>query len=258
MSFCIKQRIRFTDEQILNIYQLQMEANNVMSDNWPLSNNDTLAYYRAGYVEAVEAVQWHGFKWWKKEQVNTDRLKEELIDILHFGISDSLRSMFHLYADQGSIDSEQLLSYANYDIHTKEVLPMHIARYAINIGKPFPQDPEELTLLDLLEQFMFFTLHQGRVPLPWLMVLFDKVGMDNNEVAGRYFAKNVLNKFRTANGAKDGTYHKIWNGQEDNVYLTEYLELLKTRHQEPTIDLLYDFLTSTYAKYTELEQTTFK
>ena len=33
----------------------------------------------------------------------------------------------------------------------------------------------------------------------------------------------ILNKFRQEHGYKDGTYVKIWNGKEDNVYMQRAL-----------------------------------
>jgi hypothetical protein len=39
-----------------------------------------------------------------------------------------------------------------------------------------------------------------------------------------YIAKNVLNMFRQANGYKDGTYVKIWDGLEDNVILMDIIK----------------------------------
>lgn len=36
-----------------------------------------------------------------------------------------------------------------------------------------------------------------------------------------YFAKGVLNKFRQDNGYKEGTYIKVWDGEEDNKFMYE-------------------------------------
>ena len=35
--------------------------------------------------------------------------------------------------------------------------------------------------------------------------------------------KNILNRFRQENGYKDGTYKKIWNGEEDNEVLARLM-----------------------------------
>jgi hypothetical protein len=39
-----------------------------------------------------------------------------------------------------------------------------------------------------------------------------------------YIGKNILNQFRQDHGYKDGSYIKIWNGQEDNVIMQNILE----------------------------------
>lgn len=45
-------------------------------------------------------------------------------------------------------------------------------------------------------------------------------------IIGLYFGKNVLNQFRQDNGYKDGTYIKMWNGKEDNLYMLEIVDEL--------------------------------
>ncbi len=39
-----------------------------------------------------------------------------------------------------------------------------------------------------------------------------------------YVGKNILNQFRQDNGYKDGSYIKIWNGEEDNVVMKRVWE----------------------------------
>jgi hypothetical protein len=61
-----------------------------------------------------------------------------------------------------------------------------------------------------------------------------------------YIAKNVLNKFRQDNGYKTGEYIKIWNGQEDNVYVMKFLNEFSGR--EGLFDFLYSKLVKEYKK----------
>jgi hypothetical protein len=59
--------------------------------------------------------------------------------------------------------------------------------------------------------------------------------------------KNVLNKFRQDNGYKQKTYQKIWDGQEDNVYLMDIIrQILPTN--EVFEDLVYECLNEKYKK----------
>jgi hypothetical protein len=257
----IHQRIKFTYEQVEELYTLQSEANNIMSTSWPLSTNEQIQYYRAGYTEAAEAVTWHGFKWWKKERPNLDRLKEELIDILHFAISSDIRDIHRLMNSEPTdpVITGQVITYAMCSMNNEHgVLPIKIGRFA-NPCDIDPGEPDvDLTMLDLLEQFIFNCIYTGKPNLAWLMALFDKAEMGVQEVMGRYLAKNLLNKFRTLNGAKEGTYNKVWNGKEDNEYLTDYIDQLVSTHEKLTQQKIMDYLTCTYAKFNELDQTSFK
>ena len=59
-----------------------------------------------------------------------------------------------------------------------------------------------------------------------------------------YIGKNCLNKFRQNNGYKEGTYTKIWNGDEDNVVMVDILE----SSEEIDFDILYEKLGVAYSK----------
>ena len=45
------------------------------------------------------------------------------------------------------------------------------------------------------------------------------MNMDLNELFRQYVGKNTLNFFRQDHGYKEGSYIKIWNGEEDNEVL---------------------------------------
>jgi hypothetical protein len=44
-------------------------------------------------------------------------------------------------------------------------------------------------------------------------------GLNLNELYKLYVGKNILNQFRQDNGYKDGSYIKVWAGEEDNVVM---------------------------------------
>ena len=61
----------------------------------------------------------------------------------------------------------------------------------------------------------------------------------------QYVGKNVLNFFRQDHGYKQGTYQKIWNGQEDNEYLVKILDSLDPA--DPSFkEKIYSSLTEHY------------
>ncbi len=57
-----------------------------------------------------------------------------------------------------------------------------------------------------------------------------------------YIGKNILNKFRQDHGYKEGSYIKIWNGEEDNVIMQRIL----ADHPTITPDELYKELEEVY------------
>ena len=73
--------------------------------------------------------------------------------------------------------------------------------------------------------------------------LMKRFGLTWESLYQLYMAKNVLNMFRQANGYKDGTYVKTWDGLEDNVILmgiikvnpaasaTKLLNILQERYE---------------------------
>jgi len=50
--------------------------------------------------------------------------------------------------------------------------------------------------------------------------------MDLNELFRQYVGKNTLNFFRQDHGYKDGSYIKMWHGEEDNEILAKLVNEL--------------------------------
>ena len=62
--------------------------------------------------------------------------------------------------------------------------------------------------------------------------------------------KNILNRFRQDNGYKEKKYTKIWNGQEDNVYLMHVIDQLMLT-DDNFEEIIYDALTEKYKTITK-------
>ena len=73
--------------QIGKMLILQDSINKKVNPDWKNAENDWLL---AVMVEGVEAIEHHGWKWWKHQQPDTEQLQMELIDIWHFALSFSL------------------------------------------------------------------------------------------------------------------------------------------------------------------------
>jgi len=72
-------------------------------------------------------------------------------------------------------------------------------------------------------------------------------GLDLETLYRLYVGKNILNQFRQDNGYKDGTYIKVWDGEEDNVVMKRVWE----ENGDITPDLLYKELTKLYLSLTK-------
>jgi len=58
-----------------------------------------------------------------------------------------------------------------------------------------------------------------------------------------YIGKNCLNKFRQNHGYKEGTYIKVWNGDEDNVAMMKIID----SNDDITFDDVYAELEKVYS-----------
>jgi hypothetical protein len=69
-------------------------------------------------------------------------------------------------------------------------------------------------------------------------------GLNLDALYKLYVGKNILNQFRQDHGYKEGTYIKMWNGEEDNVAMQRVLEV----NEDVTPDALYNALKEAYPK----------
>jgi len=67
-------------------------------------------------------------------------------------------------------------------------------------------------------------------------------GLNLDTLYTLYVGKNILNRFRQDHGYKEGTYIKIWNGEEDNVTMQKVLE----ENENVTPNELYKALEAAY------------
>lgn len=203
----------FSDSQLSVLIRMQDNLNKrTIGDDWV--NGDQNFLLAAG-MEAAEAIDHHGWKWWKASTPDMDQLRMELVDILHFVLSDTIR---HDMTD--------------------------------TLYRDFPTLPANSNLLIILTRLAgecFDDVDLDQV-VYYLYAAFKAAGMSSDEIFKLYVGKNVLNAFRQNNGYKEGTYIKVWSGKEDNEYLTQILET--TNIQSPTVDdNVYRALTAAYKIY---------
>lgn len=194
--------------------RLQDSLNVVVNPNWVAAGNNWL---RAAMVEGVEAIEHHGWKWWKKQEPDTAQLKMELVDIWHFLLSETI---VHF---QGALETA-----AGAVIHEAD------SRLREGEGVLFNGTHRRFDSMSLLDKLQLAVGMNalGKFSIPLFFATLDDVGMTGDDLTRMYVGKNVLNTFRQAHGYKDGTYVKMWEGREDNEWMVELAEALDVNDPE--------------------------
>jgi dimeric dUTPase (all-alpha-NTP-PPase superfamily) len=191
--------------QLSTMLELQDGMNRKVNAEWVAANNN---WYRAIQVEGVEAIEHHGWKWWKKQECDLPQLRMELVDIWHFILSASIQ------IELGNIAQAKREMQAELDLHQKSV-QFDNKNFVL----------AQLSLLDKLDLLVGLAAAK-RTNLALFESLLHDCDMEWNDLFKQYVGKNVLNVFRQDHGYKAGTYIKIWNGREDNEHLVEVLEVV--------------------------------
>ncbi|WP_289027774.1 dUTP diphosphatase [uncultured Paraglaciecola sp.] len=194
-----------TPTQLATMLTLQGNMNAKVNPDWL---NAGYGYLRAAMIESVEGIEHHGWKWWKAQQKDLPQLQMELVDIWHFALSEILISFNGNVQLSANTIAEQLTS-------TKTTVTFD--------GKDY--DFSTLDILDNLE-LMTGLCAAKRFDVPLFIKIVEQAEMDSDELYRQYVGKNILNFFRQDHGYKDGSYIKVWNGQEDNEHLVEVLNSL--------------------------------
>ncbi len=170
---------------------LQDRMNAKVHSDW---RSQGFAWYRAAWIECAELMDHYGYKWWKKQDADIEQVQLEIVDIWHFGLS----AMFRPGADIDTLADEIVSELSNYQPSNKGVL----------------EATESLAAYCLRSKSFSVTLF-------WDLMAAAELSFD--QLYKQYVGKNVLNFFRQDHGYKDGSYIKVWQGEEDNVHLVEIL-----------------------------------
>lgn len=208
---------------LLAMLELQDGMNRKIDHDW-LSKRH--AYLRAVLVEATEALEHYGWKWWKKQSPDMAQLRIEMIDIWHFVLSEFL---LRAEGDKGTAVQAMLAEWT-----ADAVLQFDGARY-------------DLAALGMREQLELLAALAAvrRLCLPLVARLFAACDLPPPVLFRDYVSKNVLNHFRQDRGYKSGEYKKTWDGAEDNVHMAQILESLAVA-DEQLPEALYRALAERY------------
>jgi dimeric dUTPase (all-alpha-NTP-PPase superfamily) len=213
-----------SETQLDAMLKMQDGMNSKVNPEWVSAKNN---WHRAIQVEGVEAIEHHGWKWWKKQDSDMAQLRMELVDIWHFVLSAVIQSK------HGSIPLAKMEMVAEFNLHQKSV--------------QFDNQYYLLAQMSLLEKLDLLVglAAAKRTNLALFESLLNDCGMDWQVLFKQYVGKNVLNIFRQDHGYKAGTYIKTWDGREDNEHLVEVLELADL-NAEDVRDSLYQALKARY------------
>ena len=179
--------------------ELQDAMNSRVNAGWREAGNE---WYRAIWTECAEMLDHYGWKWWKHQQPELDQVRLELVDILHFAMSDYL-----LQSNDNEVVASRILEEMGNPDSIKDI------RLAI----------ESMAQSTIANRSMHFSVFGNIMQL---------IEMDFDQLYRIYVGKNVLNFFRQDHGYKDGSYIKVWQGREDNEHLAELLTRLDSESAE--------------------------
>ena len=200
--------------QITQMLSMQNAMNSRVSETWRDNNYE---WYRAIWVECAEMLDHHGWKWWKHQEIDVPQVQLELVDIFHFGLS--LRLM--------TGDS--------------------IADISQTLATELTQSSDEKDFKIALETLASKAVTHKAFDAIALADCMRLMSMDLNELFRQYVGKNTLNFFRQDHGYKEGSYIKIWHGEEDNEVLATLVTSLDT-NAEDFQQQLYAALEAKYPK----------
>ena len=223
-------------DKILIMFQLQNELNNSTNgDDWTngvTKNSKTINWKRCIYMECAEMVDSFSWKHWKNIEAEPDwaNMQIEVVDVWHFIMSLAIEN----YAQnlKGGVEDVAMDVY-NFPDFVK-----------IDTDSSSFSKPEDVMLK--VENIIRITLSLNDFDLQKLIgEFFDLVvmsGLNLESLYKLYIGKNVLNQFRQDNGYKEGSYIKVWDGDEDNVVMQRVFK------EEPDIkpEALYKELTKLY------------
>lgn len=204
-------------DKILLMLQLQASLNESTNGaKWVdgvTKNGKTIDWKRCIYMECAEMIDSFSWKHWKNIDKEGDlaNLQIEVVDVWHFVMSLAIER--YSKESKGSIED---IAVDISDIGSFSKIKSAKSSFA-----------SQNEIIQKIEIIMFDVLNKKAFDIEKLMAdFFELVFMSSlnlDSLYKLYVGKNILNQFRQDHGYKDGTYIKIWAGEEDNVVMTNIL-----------------------------------
>lgn len=224
-------------DKILQMLLLQQQLNDATNgEDWEkgiTANGKLIDWRRATYLECAELIESYPWKHWKNIDAEPDyaNIKIEAVDIWHFIMSQGLED--YKIKNLGTIDD--LAKNINF-------LPI-LETFTADITPTTKNYYEQIEVVETLMRTLFCGEATEK-----LMEAFIDVAVQSelnlDALYTLYVGKNILNKFRQDHGYKEGSYIKLWNGEEDNVVMQRILE----EDNNVTPEELYKRLEEVYPK----------
>ncbi len=206
-------------QQILEMLKLQQELNDSTNGTgWEhglTKNGKVIDWKRCIYMESAELIDSFAWKHWKaiNQAPDWDNIKVETIDIWHFVLSLLLQE--YTLNNLGSMEdlASQITSKEAYQDFTS--------------SEASTNDADIYAVIGMVEHMMYDVLKPEGLDLDQFITDFFTMalncGVNLQVLYSLYIGKNILNRFRQDHGYKEGSYIKVWNGQEDNVVMQDIM-----------------------------------
>jgi len=232
-----KDKARYFMDKILQMLKLQQELNDATNgEGWEkgvTKNGKLIDWKRCTYLECAELIESYPWKHWKNidAQPDYENIKIEAVDIWHFIMSQGLED--YKMQDLGSIEdlASKINRLSNFQAFKEKLTPTSKNSY------------EQIETVERLMKALFCGESTEKLMEAFIDVAIQS-GLNLDSLYKLYVGKNILNQFRQDHGYKEGSYIKIWNGEEDNVTMQRILE----ENNEITPAILYTKLEEAYPK----------
>jgi len=221
--------------KILQMLKLQQQLNDATNgEGWEkgmTKNGKVIDWKRCTYLECAELIESYPWKHWKNIDAEPDHanIQIEAVDIWHFIMSQGLED--YKIKALGSIETlaENIQALPNFNDFTAEITPS---------GKNYY---EQIQVAERLMKALFCDASTDELLETFINVALES-GLNLDKLYTLYIGKNILNQFRQDHGYKEGTYIKIWHGEEDNVTMQNIL----AGQSDITPEALYKALEKAY------------
>ena len=224
-------------DKILQMLLLQQQLNDATNgEGWEkgiTKNGKLIDWKRCTYLECAELIESYPWKHWKNIAAEPDyaNIKIEAVDIWHFIMSQALEDYKML--NHGNIEdlATNINALPNFQTFFTDITPTTKNYY------------EQIEVVEHLMKTLFCGESTEKLIGAFIDVAVQS-GLNLDTLYKLYIGKNILNQFRQDHGYKEGSYIKIWNGEEDNVTMQRVLE----ENEDVTPERLYNALEEAYPK----------